>query len=92
MGGKRGFVFFVCLLVVMSRSLSSANEAPVHDTAQSPSNATSSTGHETPVITTLPIVSWKWSHVSQPYLVALWILVCWLCKLGESQFLMGLDL
>uniref|UniRef100_A0A8C7Z9G2 Sodium/hydrogen exchanger n=1 Tax=Oryzias sinensis TaxID=183150 RepID=A0A8C7Z9G2_9TELE len=81
MGGKRGFVLFVCLLVFMSRSLSSASEAPVHDTAQSTSNATSSTGHETPVITTLPIVSWKWHHVSQPYLVALWILVCWLCKL-----------
>ncbi|KAF3707201.1 Sodium/hydrogen exchanger 3 [Channa argus] len=32
-------------------------------------------------LTTLPIVSWKWEHVTEPYLVALWILVCWLCKL-----------
>ncbi|KAF7669655.1 hypothetical protein LDENG_00159110 [Lucifuga dentata] len=32
-------------------------------------------------ITTLPIVSWKWHHVTTPYLVALWILVSWLCKL-----------
>nr|UVJ88519.1 NHE3 [Rachycentron canadum]WRO44051.1 sodium/hydrogen exchanger 3 [Rachycentron canadum] len=32
-------------------------------------------------ITTLPIVTWRWSHVSTPYLVALWILVCWICKL-----------
>ncbi|CAJ1082798.1 sodium/hydrogen exchanger 3.1 isoform X1 [Xyrichtys novacula] len=38
-------------------------------------------GHHTAPITTLPIVSWKWHHVETPYIVALWILVCWLCKL-----------
>ncbi|XP_061520127.1 sodium/hydrogen exchanger 3-like [Phycodurus eques] len=38
-------------------------------------------GHEGGPITTLPIVSWNWSHVSVPYLVALWILVSWICKL-----------
>ncbi|XP_070777404.1 sodium/hydrogen exchanger 3-like [Enoplosus armatus] len=38
-------------------------------------------GHGGEPITTLPIVSWKWHHVSTPYLVALWILVSWLCKL-----------
>uniref|UniRef100_A0A3B4F8S8 Sodium/hydrogen exchanger n=1 Tax=Pundamilia nyererei TaxID=303518 RepID=A0A3B4F8S8_9CICH len=32
-------------------------------------------------ITTLPIVTWKWHHVTTQYLVALWILVAWLCKL-----------
>ncbi|XP_026204643.1 sodium/hydrogen exchanger 3.1 [Anabas testudineus] len=32
-------------------------------------------------LTTLPIVTWKWEHVIEPYLVALWILVSWLCKL-----------
>ncbi|XP_071751038.2 sodium/hydrogen exchanger 3 isoform X1 [Centroberyx gerrardi] len=37
-------------------------------------------GHGAP-ITTLPIVSWKWDHVTTPYLVALWVLVSWLCKL-----------
>ncbi|KAI3358126.1 hypothetical protein L3Q82_003124 [Scortum barcoo] len=41
-------------------------------------------GHEPAAITTLPIVTWKWHHVEQPYLVALWILVSWLCKLSES--------
>ncbi|RVE66650.1 hypothetical protein OJAV_G00109660 [Oryzias javanicus] len=80
MGGTQGSVLFFCLLVIISRSL--ANEAATHETSQSSTNATSSgSGHEAPVITTLPIVSWKWSHVSEPYLVALWILVCWLCKL-----------
>ncbi|XP_037651629.1 sodium/hydrogen exchanger 3-like isoform X2 [Sebastes umbrosus] len=38
-------------------------------------------GHGGGPITTLPIVSWKWSHVRVPYLVALWILVSWLCKI-----------
>ncbi|XP_035649458.1 sodium/hydrogen exchanger 3 [Oncorhynchus keta] len=32
-------------------------------------------------ITTLPIVIWKWEEIHFPYLVALWILVSWLCKL-----------
>ncbi|XP_040045019.2 sodium/hydrogen exchanger 3.1 isoform X2 [Gasterosteus aculeatus] len=38
-------------------------------------------GHETAPVTTLPIVTWKWEHVSTPYLVALWVLVSWICKL-----------
>ncbi|XP_063041114.1 sodium/hydrogen exchanger 3-like [Engraulis encrasicolus] len=38
-------------------------------------------GHAVANITTLPIVTWKWHHVETPYLVTLWILVCWLCKL-----------
>ncbi|KAF6719904.1 hypothetical protein FQA47_021848 [Oryzias melastigma] len=91
MGGTQGSVLFFGLLVIISRSL--ASEGTSHETSQSTTNATSSSsGHETAVISTLPIVSWKWHHVSEPYLVALWILVCWLCKLGESQSLMGLDL
>lgn len=40
-------------------------------------------GHGSSTITTLPIVIWKWHHVETPYLVALWILTCWLCKLGK---------
>ena len=43
-------------------------------------------GHGTVNISTLPIVSWKWHHVETPYLVALWILVSWLCKLGKVVF------
>ncbi|XP_077447475.1 sodium/hydrogen exchanger 3.1 isoform X2 [Stigmatopora argus] len=38
-------------------------------------------GHGGEPIRTLPIVSWHWSHVSVPYLVALWILVSWICKI-----------
>ncbi|TNN38848.1 Sodium/hydrogen exchanger 3 [Liparis tanakae] len=43
-------------------------------------------GHGGGPITTLPIVSWKWHHVSTPYLVALWILVSWLCKIGFVKY------
>ncbi|MBN3311139.1 SL9A3 protein, partial [Amia calva] len=38
-------------------------------------------GHGATTITTFQIVTWKWDHISVPYLVALWVLVCWLCKL-----------
>ncbi|MBN3304469.1 SL9A3 protein, partial [Amia calva] len=31
--------------------------------------------------TTFQIVTWNWNIISVPYLVALWVLVCWLCKL-----------
>ncbi|XP_047461572.1 sodium/hydrogen exchanger 3-like isoform X1 [Mugil cephalus] len=88
-------LFLGVSLLLASRGL--ANETPQHDTTQSgegvPSetgagngtDAGHDTGHESGhgggPITTLPIVSWKWEHVSTPYLVALWILVSWLCKL-----------
>uniref|UniRef100_A0A3Q0SQE4 Sodium/hydrogen exchanger n=1 Tax=Amphilophus citrinellus TaxID=61819 RepID=A0A3Q0SQE4_AMPCI len=38
-------------------------------------------GHGGGTVTTLPIVTWRWEHVKDPYLVALWVLVCWLCKM-----------
>ncbi|KPP76905.1 putative sodium hydrogen exchanger 3 [Scleropages formosus] len=38
-------------------------------------------GHGAAAITTLPIVTWKWHHVELPYLITLWVLVCWLVKL-----------
>uniref|UniRef100_A0A669BBZ0 Sodium/hydrogen exchanger n=1 Tax=Oreochromis niloticus TaxID=8128 RepID=A0A669BBZ0_ORENI len=47
----------------------------------SSSNTTGEGGHGVGPITTLPIVTWKWHHISTQYLVALWILVAWLCKL-----------
>ncbi|XP_036423226.1 sodium/hydrogen exchanger 3-like isoform X2 [Colossoma macropomum] len=45
------------------------------------STSTNVTTNSSTTITTLPIVTWKWHHVETPYLVALWVLVCWLCKL-----------
>ncbi|KAM6974670.1 sodium/hydrogen exchanger 3-like [Tautogolabrus adspersus] len=75
--------FFMCLMV--SRCTSEASSDTGH--ASIPSSDSGHVqagkeggGHSKP-ITTLPIVSWKWSHVSTPYIVALWILVCWICKL-----------
>ncbi|KAF6719928.1 Sodium/hydrogen exchanger 3 [Oryzias melastigma] len=37
--------------------------------------------HSSSNITGVPIVTFKWEHVEGPYLVALWVLVCFLCKL-----------
>lgn len=51
---------------------------------QSNANATNGTAGDSG-LTSLPIVTWKWHHVEQPYLMALWVLVCWLCKLGERR-------
>lgn len=36
-------------------------------------------------ITGIPVVTFKWHHVQTPYLVALWILVAGLAKLGMYQ-------
>uniref|UniRef100_A0A669E5H7 Sodium/hydrogen exchanger n=1 Tax=Oreochromis niloticus TaxID=8128 RepID=A0A669E5H7_ORENI len=47
----------------------------------SSSNATGDGGYGAAAITTLRIVSWKWHHITAPYLVAVWILVAWLGKL-----------
>ncbi|XP_055081287.1 sodium/hydrogen exchanger 3-like isoform X1 [Periophthalmus magnuspinnatus] len=77
--------FYVfCLLMWVCQ----ANEPAVHDPTSDTSDAgnaneTHSEEHseEGGPITTLPIVSWKWHHVETPYIVALWVLVCWLCKL-----------
>ncbi|XP_014887058.1 sodium/hydrogen exchanger 3-like isoform X1 [Poecilia latipinna] len=66
----------LCLLMAASSLANS--ETPV---SSSTGNETTGTGHETAAITTLPIVTWKWHHVEVPYLVALWVLVSWLCKL-----------
>lgn len=52
-----------------------------HDTSGCAGHGDS--GHGGEPIETLPIVSWKWHHVETPYLVALWVLVSWLCKIGE---------
>ncbi|XP_043073663.1 sodium/hydrogen exchanger 3.2 [Puntigrus tetrazona] len=57
----------------------SSKASAAEDTGTSTNGSTG--GHGTSVITTLPIVIWKWPHVETPYLVALWILTCWLCKL-----------
>ncbi|KAM8767328.1 sodium/hydrogen exchanger 3-like isoform 1-T1 [Acanthopagrus schlegelii] len=61
---------------------SGTNSSSDHDTGSDDSHDTgNSDGHGEEPITTLPIVSWKWNHVTTPYLVALWILVSWICKL-----------
>ncbi|XP_051992750.1 sodium/hydrogen exchanger 3-like [Xyrauchen texanus] len=81
------FALFLVLLVVFSTPFRAAelereNESPESLTKQATeSTDTNGTSGETATISTLPVVVWKWHHVETPYLVALWILTCWLCKL-----------
>uniref|UniRef100_A0A671LU23 Sodium/hydrogen exchanger n=1 Tax=Sinocyclocheilus anshuiensis TaxID=1608454 RepID=A0A671LU23_9TELE len=88
------FALLLALLIVFSTSCKAAtlevDSVEVGHNYSSKSSATEKTststndstdGHAPSVISTLPIVTWKWHHVETPYLVALWILTCWLCKL-----------
>ncbi|XP_034091945.1 sodium/hydrogen exchanger 3-like [Gymnodraco acuticeps] len=94
MGATWRFALLLCIVLMLSRSL--ANEVTGFNagTTSSPGHQTDSghgtgeedsshgeSGHEGEPITTLPIVSWKWHHVSTPYIVVLWVLVSWLCKI-----------
>lgn len=87
----------LCSVLLLSSTPSLASTAEGHDGTGSDEHGDASStgsgmghetgeggGHEAENITTLPIVSWNWHHVETPYLVALWVLVGWLCKLGES--------
>ncbi|XP_069576980.1 sodium/hydrogen exchanger 3-like [Brachyistius frenatus] len=89
------FALFLCVLLMVSRGPSLAQDTHPETSTDTGHEDTSSSdsgtgngagghadgGHGGEPITTLPIVTWKWDHVSTPYLVALWILVCWICKL-----------
>lgn len=77
----------LCSVLLLSTGLGLASEAAEHGNtsgSETGHGSPGTAGHQVEPITTLPIVSWKWHHVETPYLVALWILVGWLCKLGES--------
>ncbi|XP_056153844.1 sodium/hydrogen exchanger 3-like [Lampris incognitus] len=87
---RRFALLIFMLLVVSDRPSLAAGDRSADSTGQhtaSGTNHSSRTDHgdshdeHGESITTLPIVSWKWHHVSTPYLVAVWILVGWLCKL-----------
>lgn len=94
MAAQRRFALCLCTLLLLSTTPSLASDAVDSTGGSEHGNASSSetghetagaAGHEAEPITTLPIVTWKWHHVETPYLVALWVLVGWLCKLGESR-------
>lgn len=89
------FALFFFILLMVSRSPSLAINGTKQITTTSSVHETTASGggggHGASPITTLPIVTWKWEHVSEPYLVALWVLVCWLCKLGESYAVLSVE-
>ncbi|CAB1447226.1 unnamed protein product [Pleuronectes platessa] len=86
------FALFLCVMLLGSGGPSLASEEPgttapsgghgvVPSSGPAPGHGDTGDGHGGEPITTLPIVTWKWHHVSTPYMVALWILVSWLCKI-----------
>uniref|UniRef100_A0A8C1G2Q6 Sodium/hydrogen exchanger n=1 Tax=Cyprinus carpio TaxID=7962 RepID=A0A8C1G2Q6_CYPCA len=88
------FALLLALIIVFSTSCKAVTlevgsvEVGYNDSSKSSATEDTSTsingstdGHAPSVISTLPIVTWKWHHIETPYLVALWILTCWLCKL-----------
>ncbi|XP_053302832.1 sodium/hydrogen exchanger 3 [Pleuronectes platessa] len=88
------FALFLCVMLLGSGGPSLASEEPgttapsgghgvVPSSGPAPGHGDTGDGHGGEPITTLPIVTWKWHHVSTPYMVALWILVSWLCKISE---------
>ncbi|KAL4629771.1 sodium/hydrogen exchanger 3-like [Arapaima gigas] len=52
-----------------------------HSGSNTAGNHTANNGGHEAAVTTLPIVTWKWHHVELPYLMTVWVLVCWLIKL-----------
>lgn len=86
------FALFLVLFVILNAQCRAVTIEKKDDSTfkNSPTDTGSTTntsggGHEPAAIQTLPIVTWKWHHVETPYLVALWILTCWLCKLGKQH-------
>ncbi|MCJ8749705.1 hypothetical protein PDJAM_G00179470 [Pangasius djambal] len=75
--------FFVTILLIFSTSCCADLLRSSSESQSSSSSSTESehTANASTTVTTLPIVTWKWHHVETPYLVALWVFVCWLCKL-----------
>ncbi|XP_038822205.1 sodium/hydrogen exchanger 3-like [Salvelinus namaycush] len=74
--------FLVIVLLAISRP-SLASQAGNDDLQMGTEHRTykGTENGTTNLITTLPIVTWNWQEIQFPYLVALWILVSWLCKL-----------
>lgn len=74
---------FITVLIISSCWADVKSSSSSHSSSSTSTESESTANASTATVTTLPIVTWKWHHVETPYLVALWIFVCWLCKLGK---------
>ncbi|XP_039677164.1 sodium/hydrogen exchanger 3.2 isoform X2 [Perca fluviatilis] len=79
------FALFICMFLMESRGETPASDVTTmtitnlsNRTEVAPSSGPGNNSSEGS--TSLAVVSWRWEHVSTPYLVALWVLVSWLCK------------
>uniref|UniRef100_A0A6Q2Z3H9 Sodium/hydrogen exchanger n=1 Tax=Esox lucius TaxID=8010 RepID=A0A6Q2Z3H9_ESOLU len=75
-----GKILMLMVVLTVSRHSLAFQARNANPSNQPGTNASTGNGTEN-TITTLPIVTWKWHHTEGPYLVALWVLVSWICKL-----------
>lgn len=75
-------VLLICL--VLSAKADATNRDSLAKSSHHQPTANSSQTHDGhgSQITGIPIVTFKWHHVQAPYLVALWVLVSFLGKIG----------
>lgn len=86
------YALCICMLLMESRGQNPASDVTTMTITNFSSGTEVAPGSDagnnsSQGATTLAVVSWRWEHVSTPYLVALWVLVSWLCKFGESVIL-----
>lgn len=76
-----GLVLLICLISGVTGVNGDAALQETHLKA-SKSNSHGGEHGNSSNITGIPIVTFKWHHVHEPYLIVLWILVAGLAKLG----------
>lgn len=80
-----GSVLLICLLSGVTganRDVALTHQEPPLKPAESKSNLNQTEHGHGSSITGIPVVTFKWHHVESPYLIALWILVAGVAKLG----------
>lgn len=70
---KTSFFWAIAVLCLVVTPVLGANK----------SRSSAEGGENTGALTSLQIVTFKWHHVQDPYIIAVWILVASLAKIGK---------